>query len=879
MRKLWSLLALCGMLCILSFSPALSALAAECVHEYTTQSYLRAPTCTEPGIERQICIHCYETKDITVPALDHDYALVFTVDKEPTCGEKGEKSRHCKRCGARTDITVLESKNHIFTTTTVPPTCTEMGYRLRKCSNCGKEMKDQFVDATGHTRGQWVVDQEATCTQTGVRSVSCTVCKAALEQKPIPRTDHRYTEQIIAPTCTDAGYTLQTCALCGEQNKTNTVKALDHSFPKHGTVTKTPTCTEKGAETLICSRCGKTKEQSIAALGHDYSTAWTTDKEATCTAQGEQSHHCTRCDKRKDVTTLPRTDHRPAAEPSTAPTCTKQGSEGGTRCTVCGKTLKAATTLPALGHDFQEGAVLTAATCTEKGSVQKVCTRCGKTETAPVPALGHEYSTEWTIDKAPTCTGKGEQSHHCKRCDKRKDVTELAETPHFDVTDPVVNATCTQKGKTAGAHCGRCGKILLAQKDIPPTGHDMQRIETKLEATCTEKGRAVMACKVCGEVEETDLPALGHSYDKEWTVDAAPTCTTKGEQSHHCIRCGKRKDVTELPRTDHTPVYEGLVEPTCTTAGHADRGYCAFCGRALSENTVLPAKGHTPKTKVTKATTKRDGKTVTVCTVCGEVLKSEEIPRVKTVKLSAKSFVFSGKKKTPTVTVKNSAKRLLKRGEDYTLAFAAGRKEIGVYTVTVKFCGNYAGSVTRKFKILPRAATELSVKAGEHQLTLTWKAVHGATGYKVYLHNAETGAYTLLGTTKKETFTLKKLLPGAVYLLSVRAFTKTSDGTLTAALSAEKAAATKPTTPVLKGSVKDGTVVLTWNSCGDCVYEVYTAEKKNGPFTLLGTTKATSFAANADPSGTVKCFKVKALVKYKGKALNATGSKPLALRF
>ena len=908
---------LLGLICALA---VFCVLFTQGAHAHSLELRSRtAPTCEQPGKEVLQCSQCDYVETTTIPALGHDYSGGKTVDRQPTCETAGQSSLHCKRCNAKTSVQTIQPLGHNFaeTETVVAPTCTEYGYTARTCTRCDAQVTRLYTDPTGHKPGVWIIEKEATCTQTGVRARSCTVCGAVTDQLSISKTEHAYTdsvvaptctasgytlrtcrncgtqtktntvkatghdytERVIAPTCTEAGYTLRICCSCGAQTKTNTVKAAGHSFPAHGTITKEPTCTDKGEETVACTACGSTKTQSLAARGHSYAAEWTTDKAATCTAKGEKSHHCIRCDKRKDVTSLPLADHVAVAEPAAAPTCENAGTTGGTRCAVCGKTLSSGTTTPARGHSFQQSKILTAATCTEKGSAEMRCTVCGKTETKAIPALGHSYSEEWTVDKAPTCTAQGEQSHHCTRCDKRKDVTSLPRTEHFDVTDPVVNPTCAEKGKTAGAHCKICGKILIAQEDIPALGHDFQRIATKTEPTCTDKGRGLMGCKICGATEEQDLPALGHDFPKTWTVDVPPSCTSQGEQSRRCTRCGKRTEITRLPRTEHTAVYEGVIEPTCITAGRADRAYCSVCGKELTEKTNLPAKGHMPQTTVTPATTKTDGHLETVCAVCGKTLSAQTVPRIKSAALSAKLFAFNGKKRTPTVTVKDKNGKTLKKEDCYTIKYAAGRKQIGRYSVTVTFFGNYTGKLTRTFDIVPAKVTGLQFTATTNTLKLRWNAVTGSSGYKIYLRNPDTGNATLLGKTKKTAFAVKDLLPGAVYTLCVRAYTKLGGNTFSGKCSADKTAATKPLSPAVTADVKNGKAVLQWAPCGDCVYEIYAAEKKNGPFTLLGTTKKTRFTSPAFSRGSVKHFKVKALVRPKKTVLSSSTGEILTVRF
>ena len=61
------------------------------------------------------------------------------------------------------------------------------------------------------------------------------------------------------------------------------------------TVTKAPSCTEKGEERQICSECGKYEARDIAATGHSYGD-WVVTKEATKTEKGEKQRTCANCD-------------------------------------------------------------------------------------------------------------------------------------------------------------------------------------------------------------------------------------------------------------------------------------------------------------------------------------------------------------------------------------------------------------------------------------------------------------------------------------------------------------------------------------------------------------------------------------------------------
>lgn len=81
-------------------------------------------------------------------------------------------------------------------------------------------------------------------------------------------------------------------------------------------------------------------------------------------------------------------------------------------------------------HDWDEGKVTTEPTCTKEGIKTYTCKNCATTKTETIKALGHNYLSDWTIDKAATCTQEGSKSHHCTRCDDKKDVTRIETLNH-----------------------------------------------------------------------------------------------------------------------------------------------------------------------------------------------------------------------------------------------------------------------------------------------------------------------------------------------------------------------------------------------------------------------------------------------------------------
>ena len=170
---------------------------------------------------------------------EQDISLEFSYDAD---GLRIEK---------RVTKTVYEmTAEHTYTDTVIAPTCTEAGYTVHTCE-CGDSYTDTEVPALGH-------DYAASDTP-GL--LACTRCEALLEHS-----EHSYTETVVAPTCTEAGYTLHTCE-CGDSYRENEIAALGHKFVRGAIVP--PTCTEDGYRNFRCSRCGERKIVTIPALGHD----------------------------------------------------------------------------------------------------------------------------------------------------------------------------------------------------------------------------------------------------------------------------------------------------------------------------------------------------------------------------------------------------------------------------------------------------------------------------------------------------------------------------------------------------------------------------------------------------------------------------------
>ena len=62
-----------------------------------------------------------------------------------------------------------------------------MGYTTYTCSDCGDSYKSDYVEATGHKIGDWIIDKEPTTTADGSKHRECEVCHEKLETERLEK--------------------------------------------------------------------------------------------------------------------------------------------------------------------------------------------------------------------------------------------------------------------------------------------------------------------------------------------------------------------------------------------------------------------------------------------------------------------------------------------------------------------------------------------------------------------------------------------------------------------------------------------------------------------------------------------------------------------
>ncbi|MCM1569574.1 MAG: fibronectin type III domain-containing protein [Roseburia sp.] len=794
------------------------------VHTYDDGTVISEPSCTEAGKKIFYCTDCGKSYEEELPAAGHDYQKEVT--EAATCTEKGTAAITCAVCGDYYEET-LSAHGHTFGEgkVTKEATCTEPGTRTYTCTECGKSY-GEGIPAVWHDYEVKIT--EAGCTEKGYTSYTCSVCKDSYRTDYTDALGHIFPEEgeiTKQATEEEEGEIVFTCERC-EETKTGTIPVLgtcEHVYDE-GVTTKEASCTESGIMTYTCSICGITRTESIPVLPHTYEAGETKEaactekgqivhtcsvcgdqymegfpatghvfdreeviREVTCTEPGEKTVTCSKCEESREEE-LPATGHD-YQEEITGATCTEKGYTTYT-CGACGDTYRGAYTA-ACGHAFSEGVVTKEATCKQEGSKTYTCSTCGGTKTETVPkTTAHTYDTG-KITKNPTCKEEGIKTYTCAACGKTKTEAIAKTTNHtYDTGKITKNPTCKEEGIKTYT-CAACGKTKT-EAIAKTTNHTYDTGKITKNPTCKEEGVKTYTCRICGATKtEAVARTIVHTFDEGKIIKKA-NCKEKGTRVYTCKVCGETK-IETIPKTTAHTFDAGRITPKSTCKVNGVRTYtCTVCGKTKTEK--LPKTAHSYKTTVKKATLKKDGKRTTVCTVCGNVKETTVIHRIKSVTLKKTSYSYDGKSKKPGITVKDAAGKIIS-SKNYKLSYDKGRKKIGIYKVKVTFKGDYSGTETLSFRIIPSTPKLSSVTAGSRKLTVKWKKGSRATGYELQYSTSKDFSKGAQNVIIKSGNTVKKTISGLkakkTYYVRVRSYKTVSGKKYYSGWSSVKKAVTK----------------------------------------------------------------------------------------
>ena len=293
------------------------------------------------------------------------------------------------------------------------------------------------------------------------------------------------------------------------------------------TITKKATCAEEGEITYTCiatnGTCDKkTYTEVVPKTAHTYGE-WKVVKEATETEEGLKSHSCTVCG---------------AEETASIP---KKGSTGGTETPEVptgDSKVHNFTTSDANSSFF----VISGNLASNKGTVTYnglTLTQCLKMESST--------SIKFTASSKGTLTLVFAESGKNVKINGKKNASDSNCIVTVDVAAGSVEIT---KGDTMNLFY-----MIYTPSGTSETTHT-HKYESKItkQATCTEAGVLTYTCTsttgTCDKKTYTEtIPATGHKFSTEWTVDVEATETTPGSKSHHCTVCDAKTDVTVIPAT------------------------------------------------------------------------------------------------------------------------------------------------------------------------------------------------------------------------------------------------------------------------------------------------------------------------------------------
>ena len=661
---------------------------------------------------------------------------------------------------------------------------------------------------------------------------------------------HNYISTVVKPTCTEKGYTLHTCSICGNSYKNTYVDALGHNMTAWA-IEQPYNCTDGGNYERHCERGDKTEKKAIAPKDHVYVN---TIIEPTCNSRGYTLHKCSVCGSEyKDSYKAP-LEHV-YVDTIVKPTCTERGYTLH-KCKLCGSEYKDSY-VSILDHVYQDTVI--APTCNSRGYTLHKCNLCGSEyKDSYVTMLDHIY-TDSVV--APTCTERGYTLHKCKLCGSEYKDSYVALLDHV-YKDTVIAPTCTERGYTLH-QCTVCGSEY---KDNFISRLQHKYVETAVAPTCTKQGYTLHKCTLCGYSVKSDYTEpLGHKFS-EWDVTKTATCTTDGTKTRKCSVCGTAETQTIKAEGHKLSAWTTVRSPSCTQQG-LKKSTCSVCGQSMTQSIAMTA--HTYTTSKVSPTCTQRGYTLHTCKVCGYQYKDSYTAAIK--------HSYTTKVVKPTCTAKGYTLYTCKNcSYQYkgNIVNASGHKYINktvspTYTsqgYTLHKCSVCGYSYKNNYKpvLTLKPVTNLKAVPKTNSVILSWNRVSKATGYYIYRYNTQSKKYIKIKTVKSNSCVISNLSSGTGYKFRVYAY-KSSEISKPVSITTS----TRPANVKFTITSSSNKAVIKWNKVSRATgYKVYYKTSKNGPWKLLKVTTGTSYTKTNLIKGKTYYFTVKAYKKYNGKTYN-----------
>lgn len=187
------------------------------------------------------------------------------------------------------------------------------------------------------------------------------------------------------------------------------------------------------------------------------------------------------------------------------------------------------------------------------------------------------------------------------------------------------------------------------------------------------------------------------------------------------------------------------------------------------------------------------------------------------------------------------------------------------------YYGNYSSVVSVTTPPAKVSGVDTATRSSTY-LTISWKKVSGASGYRIYRYNTSNKAYEIVDTVSGGSTTSYKvtgLTSATEHQFKVRAYKKVDGETLWGSCSTVYKDCTKPLkTRGVKASTKSSSVTLKWDKVARASgYRIYRYNSKTKAYEKIATVKGNATFSYKDAKltkGTKKQYKIRAYKTYDG---------------
>ena len=337
----------------------------------------------------------------------------------------------------------------------------------------------------------------------------------------------------------------------------------------------------------------------------------------------------------------------------------------------------------------------------------------------------------------------GEITASCSVVVKCEHNYQTSLTPASIEKDGVIIKTCSKCGAETETPISRIEDIRLSQ-----TSYIYDGKEHRPEVTVTDAGDDALEAGKDYTISYSENTAnigthtvtvnfIGNyegTETRNFTVLPVHVDSISLDSSRLTLNIGSQQKITAtvLPdnATDKTirwrssnpsvaTVNNGIV--TAVAVGNAVITATTVDGEETAECTVNVTCPHSYHTALIPASKSNNGSLKEECTKCGRIRQDITIYAIDSIRLSKVSYIYNGKICNPTVTVTDSSGKTLESSKDYMVTYNGNRKDVGIYSVTITFTGNYKGTATKQFTIYPKSTKLTSVKSKRKGFWASWK--------------------------------------------------------------------------------------------------------------------------------------------------------------